>query len=238
MDKVEQIVSWIKEIYGEKPAVVAVSGGVDSAVVLTLVTKALGVERVIPLCLPYHDQNMDDAKLIIEWNGLTQRMVTVNIGEATDVMAKAVGVGDNELRKGNIMVRMRMIALFDLAKATGSLVAGTENKSEHYLGYYTRFGDEASDVEPIRSLYKTQVWQLAHVLSLPVVFSTKAPSAGLWEGQTDEGEMGFDYSSADKVLRVLIDHEEDKGEVSREIFEKVAAVVAANAFKREVPYVN
>lgn len=229
--KVEEIVSWLRNIYDDKPAVIAVSGGVDSALALTLLVRALGKEKVIPICLPYKNQDMNDAKKIIEWNGCLSRMVEINIGEMVDKMMGELGVEEGNLRPGNIMARMRMIAVFDLAKKMGALVCGTENKSEHYLGYFTRFGDSASDVEPIANLYKTEVWGMARDLGMPEIFYTKEPSAGLWEGQTDEGEMGFSYIEADKILKG-----ETQG-VNPEIVRKVREMVAKNKFKLEVPYV-
>lgn len=228
--EMEEIIGWLKKIYGDKPAVVAVSGGVDSALVLTLLVKALGKDKVTPVCLPYKKQDMTDAKLIIEWNGLSHKMVEINIGEHVDSLADTMGAEQGSVRKGNIMARVRMICVFDIAKQNGALVCGTENKSEHYLGYFTRFGDAASDVEPISRLYKTEVWEMAKELGLPEVFYTKAPSAGLWQGQTDEGEMGFSYEVADKVLQGQTEGIDPK------IVAKVQQMVEQNAFKREVPY--
>lgn len=229
--KIEQIVGWLKEVYSDKPAVIAVSGGVDSAVALTLLTRALGKERVTPVSLPYADQDTADAKEIIEWNGLTDKMVEINIESSVDLIAKMVESENESMRKGNIMARTRMIVVFDLAKKLGALVCGTENKSEHYLGYFTRFGDSASDVEPIAGLYKTEVWEMAKILGIPEIFYTKEPSAGLWEGQTDETEMGFSYKDADRVLKG------ETEEIDREIVAKVQKMVKANQFKLEVPYI-
>lgn len=230
-NKIDEIVGWLKKIYGDKQAVIAVSGGVDSALALTLLVRALGKDRVRPICLPYADQNMTDAKLIIEWNGLTDKMIEINIEGSVDVIANQVGTGNDSVRKGNIMARTRMIIVFDLAKKLGALVCGTENKSEHHLGYFTRFGDSASDVEPIAGLYKTEVWEMAKALGIPVIFYTKIPSAGLWEGQTDESEMGFSYTDADRVLKGETENMDPK------IVAKVKKMVEANKFKLEVPYV-
>lgn len=228
--KIDEIVVWLKRVCGQRPAVIAVSGGVDSAVALTLLTQALGKDKVTPVCLPYGDQDMGDSKTIIEWNGLSGRMMEVNIGEIVDSIAKQLGAEGESVRKGNIMARVRMIVVFDLAKKLGALVCGTENKSEHYLGYFTRFGDSASDFEPITGLYKTQVWEMAKLLGLPEIFYTKAPSAGLWEGQSDEKEMGFSYAQADKVLMGEVEG------IDKEVVEKVQTMVKANGFKLEVPY--
>ncbi len=231
MDQVTKITQWIKQVYGDRPAVIAVSGGVDSAVALTLLTRAIGKDKVTPVCLPYGDQDTSDSKIIIEWNALSERMMEVNIGEIVDSIAKQLEAEQGSVRKGNMMARARMIVMFDLAKKVGALVCGTENKSEHHLGYFTRFGDSASDVEPIAGLYKTQVWEMAKELGLPEIFYTKAPSAGLWEGQTDENEMGFSYAEADKVLMGQIEG------IDMSVVEKVQKMVKANRFKLEVPYV-
>lgn len=227
--QIEQVIAWLKKIYGEKPAVVAVSGGVDSAVVLTLLVRALGKERVQPILLPYREQDMTDAKTIVNWNGY-QKFEVVNIGEVVDLLIEQLGV-EGKVRKGNLMARVRMITVFDRAKKMDAMVCGTENKSERMLGYYTRFGDAASDVEPISHWYKTEVWEAARELGLPEIFYTKAPSAGLWEGQTDEVELGFSYREADLVLQGKVEG------VRKEVVEVVRMVVARNKFKSEVPYV-
>ncbi len=228
--KINEIVMWLRKIYGDKPAVIAVSGGVDSAVALTLLVKALGKEKVTPLCLPYGTQDMTDAKLIIEFNGVLGRMITINIGEMTDATANLLQAEESSVRKGNIMARSRMIILFDTAKRLGALVCGTENKSEHHLGYFTRFGDSASDVEPISGLYKTEVWEVAKALKIPEIFLTKEPSAGLWTGQTDENEMGFSYQDADRVLTGDIEG------MDSDLVARVNGMVEKNRFKLVVPY--
>lgn len=230
MQNSQEIIEFLRAKYQDKPAVIAVSGGVDSALALTLLVKALGVERVTPVLLPYKEQDMSDAKLIVEHCGLTKRAITINIGTIVDEVAKTMSIGADKLRLGNVMARVRMIAVFDTAKKMGSLVCGTENKSEHELGYYTRFGDAASDVEPIAGLYKSEVWEMAKELGLPEIFYTKAPSAGLWEGQSDETEMGFSYYEADKVLKGEIEG------IDAKVVERVREVVEANKFKLEVPY--
>jgi NAD+ synthase len=134
-----------------------------------------------------------------------------------------------------------MIALFDFAKANRCLVLGTENKSEQYLGYFTRFGDEASDIEPIRNLYKTEVFQLAKFLSMPEPILLKAPTAGLWAGQTDEGQFGFSYKEADEILYQLYDlkkteEEIEKSSISHETIEKVKTWVSSVSFKHHLPH--
>ena len=140
---------------------------------------------------------------------------------------------------GNIMARARMIVLFDIAKKHNALVCGTENKSEHLLGYYTRFGDEASDIEPIRHLYKTQIYKLAKYLNVPQEIIEAQPSAGLWKRQTDEGQFGFSYEEGDQVLHLYYDKNLSLKELKKYGFkntEKIISFSKMNEYKHKVPY--
>jgi len=240
----QQIIEFIKKTYiqaGKKTAVIAVSGGIDSAVSLTLLTKALGETAVFPVFLPYGDQDMSAAKRIVRWNKIPEsNWREIPIDQPVDQLARNLLIDTNDqVRLGNVMARVRMIAIFDLAKKLTALVCGTENKSEHYLGYFTRYGDSASDVEPILSLYKTQVRQLAQFLKIPQVFLDKSPSAGLWINQTDEQELGFSYEEADRVMEQLIDQKKQLNEVvgvDQQIAKQVADRINDTHFKHEVPY--
>ena len=164
----------------------------------------------------------------------------VDIKPAVDALAPVLGSVDNT-RRGNLMARMRMIVLFDQAKRRTALVVGTENKSEHLLGYYTRFGDEASDVEPIRNFYKTQVYDLAKFLQVPDTIIQAKPTAGLWLDQTDEGEFGFTYKDADEIMSLLYDEKKTEAEIVKagyylELINKVRRRIEANFFKQELPF--
>ena len=132
-----------------------------------------------------------------------------------------------------------MITLFDNAKKNNALVIGTENRSEHFLGYFTRFGDAASDVEPIQYLYKTQVKRLAKYLELPQSIIDKAPSANLWKEQTDEGQFGFTYKQADPVLFLYFDKKNSAFSIERMFSgaSKIIEFAERNLFKLKVPYV-
>lgn len=145
-----------------------------------------------------------------------------------------------QIRLGNIMARIRMIILFDLAKKHNALVVGTENKSENLLGYFTRFGDQASDIEPIQHLYKTQVYELAKFLNVPKNIIAKEPTAGLWHGQTDEGEFGFTYKEADQVLNLYYDKKLKIEEIENRGFENAEKIInfaIRNSYKRGTPYI-
>ena len=201
-------------------AVVAVSGGIDSSVALVLTVKALGAKNVFSLQLPYGNQSTKLSDQILDFVRLPrQNRQKINIKPAVD----AFNVKD-KLRLGNVMVRVRMIYVYDLAKKLNALVVGTENKSEKLLGYYTRFGDEASDIEPIVHLYKTEVIKLAKELGLPKEIINQKPTAGLWPGQTDEQELGFSYATADLVLQ-------GKKQNAR-VLKRLKQV----EFKKQVPY--
>jgi len=256
----DELVGFVKGVYQKQnctQAVVAVSGGIDSALSLTLATQALGPENVMAVSLPYADQSTATAQLMAEFNHLpASQHLTLNIKRMAEVFFREIDEiakfgrlsrsGGSQpqldaLRKGNIMARCRMIVLYDLAKQHQALVCGTENKSEKYLGYFTRFGDEASDLEPLQHLYKTQVWELATFLKFPERILTQAPSAGLWEGQTDEAELGFSYRDADKILVEYIDrhqHLEDivLDDVSLATVAAVIKRVEQTRFKLEVPF--
>lgn len=226
-------------------AVIALSGGVDSSVSCALAVRALGKDNVYPLLLPYgslNNQGVTDAKLVIQALGIPEKNVLViNIKSLVDPII-VLDQAKDAIRHGNIMARVRMILLYDYAKKWNALVVGTENKTEHLLGYFTRFGDEASDIEPLRNLYKTEVYALARNLHLPEIILTKAPTAGLWEGQTDEGEFGFTYKEADTVLRMVVDEHKSTDEVvaagmDRKVIEKVIKRMKENEFKHHLPII-
>ena len=242
---VQQIVGFLQTILTQahkKNGVIAVSGGIDSALSLKLLVQAIGQENVYPLFLPYGNQTMDDAQLIVEQLKVPKNNCqTVNIQPVVEKIITELSNNPNKNRLGNIMARVRMILLYDQAAIVDGLVCGTENKSEKYLGYFTRFGDEASDLEPLQHLYKTQVRKLAEYLQLPAVFLEKPPSAGLWPNQTDELELGFSYEQADLVLEQLIDqkiaaNKIQLANVESSVVEKIINRVRTQAFKRQVPY--
>lgn len=144
----------------------------------------------------------------------------------------------NKIRVGNMMARLRMIILFDIAKKINALVCGTENKSEHLLGYFTRFGDAASDIEPILHLYKTQVYQLAKYLKVPQEVIDAEPTAGFWDGQTDENELGFTYQEADQILYYYADKKQNLKSISSKFknAKKIIKRIKNNSFKEKTPY--
>jgi len=157
-----------------------------------------------------------------------------------DLVIETLNINDSDvIRKGNVIARIRMIILYDLARKLNALVCGTENKSEHLLGYFTRFGDEASDFEPIRHLYKTQVYEIARYLGVPKSIIEKNPSANLWTNQTDEDEFGFSYQEADQVLHLYFDKKLSIDEIEKQGLgntNKIIDFAKKNSYKHKVPY--
>jgi NAD+ synthase len=228
------------EKVGMKRAVIGLSGGIDSALSAYLSAEALGPENVLVVRMPYRTSSaasLDDAGLVIEDLGLPS--LDVPITEMADPLIDRFPDMSN-LRKGNIMARLRMVTLYDQSVAWGGLVMGTSNKTEFLLGYSTIYGDSGVALQPIADLYKTQVRQLSKAMGIPQPIIDKAPSADLWEGQTDEGELGFTYNDVDQLLFLLVDERYTVDEVVEEGFdrafvEKVWKRVKANHYKRTMP---
>ncbi len=225
---------------GMKRAVIGLSGGIDSALSAYLSAEVLGAENVLAVRMPYKTSSADslsDAEAVIEKLGLQN--MTVPITEMADALINQFPDMSN-LRKGNIMARLRMIVLYDQSAAFGGLVMGTSNKTELLLGYSTIYGDSGVALQPIGDLYKTQVRELAAALGIPASIQQKPPSADLWAGQTDEGELGFTYADVDQVLYLLVDERYTTEEVIAEGFnrafvESVWRRVKINHFKRTMP---
>ena len=228
---------------GFSEALIGVSGGVDSTVSLSLSVHALGALHIHPVLLPYGDffaEEMLDARGFITSLGIpSENIVNINIRPFVDAVAQWDSTMDR-LRRGNIMARMRMVILFDVSKKLHALVVGTENRTEHLLGYYTKFGDEGSDIEPLRHLFKTHVYTIARYLDIPEKILEKPPTAGLWEGQTDEGEIGFTYTAADEILSLYFDDHMSKSAIvkkgySSQNIEKIWWWIEKGNFKDRLP---
>jgi NAD+ synthase (glutamine-hydrolysing) len=238
------LITFLREefrIRGFTKGVVGISGGVDSAVTAFLATRALGAANVIGVRLPYRTSSRDSlehAQLVIDALGIEAR--TVDISAAVD------GYLTNEpdadpARKGNVMARLRMIALFDLAAKYRGLPIGTGNKTERLLGYFTWHADDSPPINPLGDLFKTQMWTLARFLGVPDVIVSKPASADLIEGQTDEGDFGISYARADEILNWLVNGYSpadiiEQGFGADEV-ELVRSRLAGTHWKRKLPTV-
>ena len=221
--------------------VVGLSGGIDSSLSATLAVNAVGKEKVLGVMMPYRTSastSLEDAHLLAEQLGIEHRVV--DISPMINAYFPEITV-DLKIRGGNKMARERMSVLFDIAHETNRLVLGTGNRTEICLGYTTLFGDAACSVNPVGELYKSEVREAARALGVPERIIAKPPSADLWEGQTDEGEIGVTYEMIDRLLHRLV----DDGETSMEKLEaegfhttdisRVVSLMNRNAFKRAMP---
>jgi len=244
---VEVIVGFIRaqmEQTGFRRLVVGLSGGVDSAAVAYLAARAIGAEHLLAIRMPYRtssEASETDALRIVEDLGCqTERvditpMVEPMLALVTDADPAALNV-----RRGNVMARQRMIVLYDRSAAWDALVIGTSNKTEGLLGYGTLHGDMAAAMQPIGDLYKSQLRSVARELGVPEPIVAKPPSADLWPGQTDEGELGRTYDSLDRALYALVDRRWSVDRcvaagLPRELVTWVERRVARMEFKRQLP---
>ena len=196
----DKLVNDLRSFLGDKKAVIGISGGIDSAVVASLCVRAVGADRVIGVQMPYGDQSTEDGSTLIKNLGIKDNIVNIkHIVQSFPQMPPSI---INNLTNGNIRARVRMTLLYAYAGTNNGFVIGTSNKTETLLGYFTKYGDGGCDVEPIGDLYKTDIFGLARNLKdIPDKIITKSPSAELWEGQTDEGEIGMTYAEMDGILK-------------------------------------
>ena len=240
-----ELVEFLRESFekaGFSKAVLGLSGGIDSALVAYLLRDALGKENVLAIMMPYKSSNPDSlnhAKLVIEDLGINSK--TIEITDMIDAYFKNEEEATS-LRMGNKMARERMSILFDYSSKENALVVGTSNKTEIYLGYSTQFGDSACALNPIGDLYKTNIWDLSRYLKIPNELIEKKPSADLWEGQTDEQEMGLTYKEADQVLYRMLEENKTVEEVLAEGFNKdlvdnIVRRMNRSEYKRRMPLI-
>lgn len=226
---------------GASGYVIGLSGGVDSSLAATLAVEAIGKDKVLGVMLPYKSSSsgsITDAQTLIEKLEIEHRQVEIT--PMIDVYFEKFSKFE-KIRAGNKMARERMAVLFDIAQETGRLVMGTGNRTEGCLGYTTWYGDAACSMNPIGELYKTEIRALATMVGVPKQIITKNPSADLWEGQTDEDEIGVTYEIIDKILKRLVDDDElSMSQLKKEGFNdadisRIVSLLNRNSFKRRQP---
>ncbi len=234
------IQNWIRNYVKSANAeniIVGLSGGIDSAVTAALCTKALGNRKVFGLGLPCGSisQDLEDAKLIAK--SLEINFTVLDLNPVYEKFLSIIGSNykKNNIADANLKPRLRMATLYFYGQTKGkSLIAGTSNRAELAIGYFTKYGDGAADFEPLASLYKQEVRKLAKILNIPKKIITKPPSAGLWAGQTDEGEIGLTYDVIDDIL-YRIDYDINFNGLNYGDIQKVRELMSAARHKLNMP---
>jgi NAD+ synthase len=245
--KVQIIGSFIKDKSDESKSeglVIGLSGGIDSSVVAYICARAVGNDKILGLVLPSETTSSEDIE------------DAVKVAEELEIKYKIIHIDDlikpfpqlcpecskSNLANGNLKARIRMMLLYYHSNAMNHIVAGTGNRTELLVGYFTKYGDGGVDILPIGDLYKTEVREIANYLGVPKCIIEKAPTAGLWTGQTDEEELGIKYESLDKILYLLIDEKlsieevSKRLEVSRDEVLRIKNMVESSKHKLSSPY--
>ena len=237
---ISDIQNWIKDYVTSanmEGVVLGISGGIDSAVTATLCVRAMGKEKVLGLGLPCFSkpQDLEDAKTIASL--LEIEFINLDLTSTYEEFMKTVAskIESNQIARANLKPRLRMMTSYFIGQSKGSyLVGGTSNRTELAIGYFTKYGDGGVDFEPIGGLYKREVREIAKILEIPDKIIKKPPSAGLWKGQTDEGEIGISYDVLDEIV-YRIDSNLKLGNLNKDEVGKVKIMMKSAQHKLEVP---
>ena len=227
---------------GFSKVLLGLSGGIDSALVATLAAHTFGPENVLALLMPYaasSPESLLHARLLVDTLGIESKLEEIT--PQIDAYFAQHPTADRN-RRGNKMARERMTILYDYSQQRRALVLGTSNKTELLLGYSTIFGDSASAVNVIGDLYKSQVFALSRHLEIPEEIVNKAPSADLWQGQTDETELGMKYAEVDHLLHEMVDRRQRREGLLRlgfapELIDRVCKLMKQSQYKRKMPVI-
>ena len=230
----DKLVSWIRDRVadaGGKGVVVGLSGGLDSSVAAVLCRRAFP-EDMLAITMPCHSnqEDLEHAQVLADQFSIPTK--TVALDTTYDTLLKALP-DDNitpevsRLAQANLKARLRMLTLYYFANQLNYMVVGSSNRDELSIGYFTKYGDGGVDIQPLGNLLKGQVRELARFLGIPQPIIDKPPSAGLWEGQTDEGELGLSYDEIDRYLA--------SGEASAALKKRLESMIAASRHKRQAP---
>ncbi len=241
-----KLISFIRskvEGAGAKGAVIGLSGGIDSTLTAYLSVEAIGPENVLGILMPESGmtskEDIDDALEVVKLLHIEHRVA--EISKVLQSFSSVIPDFDITARSanGNLKARTRMCILYYHANLMNLMVVGTGNKTELLLGYFTKYGDGGVDIEPIGCLYKTQVRGLARQMGVPAKIIDKVPTAGLWQGQTDEGELGVTYEIADKILAMLVDEKREISDIKKKFLpeqvDRLVKLMRANEHKRMPP---
>lgn len=251
LDLADRISAWLKERIDEAGSdrfVLGLSGGIDSAVVCGLCVRAVGSERVLAIIMPSSSisQDAEEARRVADAFGITP--ITIDLTPVADAVFDAMpsedaffedvlkeGIPEGiearlQLARANVRPRTRMITNYYLANLSRGIVAGTGNKTENMIGYSTKYGDAGVDLAPLLDLYKFEVRAVARAIGVPESVITRPPSAGLWEGQTDEDEIGISYDDLDRTLMAM--EAGDTSAIDPDLLARVTQKVASSAHKR------
>jgi NAD+ synthase len=230
LGRIEQMIRYAIWQSGLEGIILGVSGGIDSAVTAALCCRAIGGDRVLGLTLPSSvtsPGDIDDASDLCRNLGMSHRIISIE--PVLESYRKMPGFVDSPYLIGNLMARTRMAVLYYHANRDGRLVCGTSNRTEYLLGYCTKYGDNAADIQPILHLYKTEIYEYGRDLKIPGSIISKTPSAGLWAGQSDEAEIGLSYPEIDGALRSL---EKNAWKSTSAVEDRVLSLVRKSEHKR------
>ncbi|PIZ95107.1 MAG: NAD(+) synthetase [Candidatus Magasanikbacteria bacterium CG_4_10_14_0_2_um_filter_37_12] len=231
----DKIIQFIRSHVGDKPVVIGLSGGIDSSLIAFLAVEALGADNVHAILSPASTNTAQDLELaqkIVSIFGL--RSSVFNIEPILESFQKSTNLYKDQKSLGNLKARTRMSILYGKANEINGIVLGTGNKTELTLGYFTKYGDGGVDLLPIGDLYKTDERELAKYLGVPQEIIDRPPTAGLWEGQTDEDEMGITYDVLDKIL-MAIENKKSLDEFNDIDVEKVKTMMKNAEHKNKIP---